>query len=45
MLDKFWKQANSEPPNRAACLVTGLMLVEAQIRVARGLSHIEAPPL
>jgi hypothetical protein len=44
MPDELWEQANAEAPNRAASLITGLMLVEPQIRVACGLPYIEAPP-
>lgn len=43
MFNELWQQANSEAPNRAASLITGLMLVEPQIRVSHGLSYIEAP--
>jgi hypothetical protein len=40
--DEFWKQAYSEPSHRAGSLVTRHMLIEAQVRIARGLTDIRA---
>ncbi len=44
MINEIGQQPYSESPNRSARLVSGLVLVEAQIRVSRGLPNIQAPP-
>ena len=44
MLDERRQQSYSKPLDGAARLVASLVLVEPQIGIPRGLSHIQAPP-
>lgn len=42
MLRELWEQGHPEPLDRAAGLVAGFVLIEAQVRVSSGLTNIQA---
>jgi hypothetical protein len=44
VFDKMREQPDSKARDNSARFVIGLVLVEAEIRIARGLSDIEPPP-
>jgi len=43
MLDQVRQEADAKSFYGAACLVAGLVLIEAPVRVSRGLADVKAP--